>query len=148
MPEIKLFTIGFTEKSAERFFELLQTARVRTLIDTRINNASQLAGFAKGRDLAYFCRAIGGIEYVHRLDMAPTREMLAEYRRGELDWEAYEDRYLALLRERGLRDRVDRQQIDHGCLLCSEHLPDHCHRRLLADYLSEWIPELCVTHLH
>jgi uncharacterized protein (DUF488 family) len=147
MSTVRLFTIGFTEKSAEQFFGLLLANGVRTLVDTRINNTSQLAGFAKGRDLAYFCRAIGGIGYEHRTDMAPTRELLGRYRKEGRSWDEYADRYLALLHERKLRDRVQPDELDGACLLCSEHLPEHCHRSLLADYLKAAYPQISVTHL-
>lgn len=145
---IRLYTIGFTEKSAERFFELLLSSGVGRLVDTRINNTSQLAGFAKGRDLAYFCQAIGGIGYEHREDMAPTKELLSEYRKGGMSWETYADRYLTLLRQRKLREHVRPADLDGACLLCSEHLPEHCHRSLLAEYLRDANPGIEVTHLH
>lgn len=145
---IRLYTIGFTEKSAEEFFGLLLSNGVRKLVDTRVNNTSQLAGFAKGKDLAYFCQAIGDIAYEHRLDMAPTRELLSDYRKGGMDWATYTDRYLSLLRQRRLHDKVRAADLDGACLLCSEHLPEHCHRSLLAEYLRERTPELEVVHLH
>jgi uncharacterized protein (DUF488 family) len=145
---IRLYTIGFTEKSAERFFELLLSHGVRKLIDTRINNTSQLAGFAKGRDLAYFCKAIGGIGYEHRVDMAPTKELLSEYRKGGMDWDVYTDRYLGLLRQRKLNAKIQHDELDGACLLCSEHLPEQCHRSLLAEYLREAEAGIEIVHLH
>jgi uncharacterized protein (DUF488 family) len=145
---IRLYTIGFTGKSAEGFFGLLLSSGVRKLVDTRVKNSSQLAGFAKGKDLAYFCRVIGGIAYEHRLDMAPTKELLSEYRKGVMSWAAYTDRYLSLLRQRRLQERVQAADLDAACFLCSEHLPEHCHRSLLAEYLRDFIPELEVFHLH
>ncbi len=142
-----IFTIGFTNKSAERFFSLLNDNKVRRLIDTRINNTSQLSGFAKGKDLAFFCRAIGGIEYVHRVDMAPTEDLLADYRKGRVDWEEYTDVYLKLLHSRKVADNVTPADLTDSCLLCSEHLPDQCHRRLLAEYLREHFPQITISHL-
>lgn len=144
---IHLFTIGFTEKSAEQFFSLLLDSGVKKLIDTRVNNTSQLSGFAKGRDLAYFCGAIGGIEYEHRLDMAPTKELLSQYRKGGMGWAEYTERYLELLRRRKLRSKVQIRDLDGACFLCSEHLPGECHRSLLADHLKEENPELEIVHL-
>lgn len=146
-PPARLYTIGFTEKSAEEFFDLLLSHGVRKLVDTRVNNTSQLAGFAKGRDLAYFCRVVGSMEYEHRLDMAPTRDLLGEYRKGEINWAEYTDRYMGLLRKRKLRSTVSLRDLDGACLLCSEHLPEQCHRSLLSEHLREAFPEITVTHL-
>ena len=144
---VRLFTVGFTEKSAEQFFGLLLANGVRKVVDTRINNTSQLSGFAKGRDLAYFCSTIGGIEYEHRLDMAPTKELLGQYRNGDMPWAAYAERYMDLLHQRKLRSTFNVQSLDGACLLCSEHLPEQCHRSLLAEHLREAFPEIVVTHL-
>jgi uncharacterized protein (DUF488 family) len=144
---IHLYTIGFTEKSAEEFFGLLHMSGVSKVIDTRVNNASQLAGFAKGRDLAYFCRVLGGLKYEHRLEMAPTRELLSDYRKGGMIWDEYARRYLALLQARNLRANLRRSELDGACLLCSEHLPEHCHRSLLADYIRQSFPETRIEHL-
>ena len=146
--QIRLYTVGFTEKSAEEFCGLLLSHGVRKLVDTRVSNTSQLAGFAKGKDLAYFCKVIGGIAYEHRLDMAPTKELLSEYRKGGMGWDAYADRYVALLRQRRLHASIRTDELDGACLLCSEHLPEHCHRSLLAEYLREQTPGIEVVHLH
>lgn len=135
-PPIRVFTIGFTRKSAERFFAALLDAGVRRVVDVRLNNVSQLAGFTKRADLAYFLRAIGGIEYVHLPDLAPTQELLDAYKKRGGDW-GYEERFLALLAERRVAERVPPALLDGGCLLCSEPEPDHCHRRLVAEYLAE-----------
>jgi len=143
----QLYTIGFTEKSAETFFRLLSSNGVQKLIDTRVNNASQLSGFAKGKDLAYFTRAICNIPYEHRLDMAPTRQLLADYRSDQLTWEEYSEKYVSLLIERDLKSAITQEQLSRACLLCSEHLPDKCHRSLLADYIRREYPGLLVTHL-
>ena len=144
---VQLYTIGFTGKSAETFFYLLISNRVRKLIDTRVNNASQLSGFAKGKDLAYFSKAIGQIDYEHRLDMAPTRELLNDYRSNRLTWDEYSDTYLALLEERNLNGGLTAARLDRACLLCSEHLPKNCHRSLLAEYIRRAHPEVEVKHL-
>lgn len=147
MDSIRLYTVGFTKKSAEQFFELLLSNQVRRLVDTRVNNASQLAGFAKGKDLRYFCKVIGNIEYQHRLDMAPTQELLREYRMGHMNWSDYTDRYIRILEERELGSTISRQDLHKACLLCSEHLPDQCHRSLLANYLRDGYPEITISHL-
>ena len=142
-----LYTIGFTEKSAEEFFTLLQKAKVRRVLDIRLNNRSQLAGFSKSRDLAYFLRVIGGIEYRHVENMAPTAEMLESYRGAKAKWPEYETTFRALLEERELARSVQPAELSGACLLCSEHTPEHCHRRIVAEYLREHFPEIEIVHL-
>jgi uncharacterized protein (DUF488 family) len=138
-PTITLFTIGFAGHSAEEFFEKLQKAGVRTLVDVRLNNVSQLAGFAKKNDLKYFLRAIAGIDYVHRRELAPTKEILDAYKKKRIDWDEYERQFDALLEERQPAQLFSPESLDRACLLCSEHEPDHCHRRLVTEYLqSKW----------
>jgi uncharacterized protein (DUF488 family) len=144
---VKLYTIGFTRKSAERFFGALQRANVARIVDVRLNNVSQLAGFAKRDDLAYFARAIAGIDYVHRLDLAPTQEMLDRYRTAEVGWPAYEREFGDLLRKRRIERTVPRELVDHACLLCSEDRPHQCHRRLVAEYLAERWGDVEIEHL-
>jgi uncharacterized protein (DUF488 family) len=133
---IQLTTIGFTRKSAERFFRLLADAGVRRVLDVRLNNISQLAGFSKRDDLQYFLRAIGGIDYVHLPDLAPTQAMLDAFKKDNGDWPTYERRFLALMAERRIEETVPRELVDGGCLLCSEDRPHYCHRRLVAEYLA------------
>ena len=147
MSPLNLFTIGFTKKSAEAFFTKLQQAGVKCLIDVRLNNNSQLAGFSKRDDLAYFLRAIAGIEYVHLLDLAPTAEMLGRYRKVSKDWPAYERDFLKLMADRHIETTVPPTLLDGGCLLCSEDQPHHCHRRLVAEYLREKWGDLEIRHL-
>jgi len=144
---IQLFTIGFTHKSAEQFFNLLRRNAVTTLVDTRINTTSQLSGFAKGSDLKFFAKEIADIPYTHRVDMAPTKDLLARYRAGELTWAEYEVEYLNLLDLRRLGDHVHIENLHGNCLLCSEHKPDQCHRRLLAEYLRARFAGVEVVHL-
>ncbi len=134
---LDLFTIGFTQKTAEQFFETLKTAGVKRIIDTRLNNVSQLAGFAKQKDLAYFLKAIAGIEYVHILDLAPTKEMLDAYKKKQISWQDYEQKFNQLILERRIETKIYPELLDGGCLLCSEAKPHHCHRRLVAEYLQE-----------
>ena len=136
---MKIFTIGFTKKSAEKFFTSLSNSGVKRLVDVRLNNVSQLAGFSKRDDLRYFLRAICGIEYVHLPELAPTQEMLDAYKKQKGDWVTYESRFLALMAGRQIENRPLKEVLDEACLLCSEDSPKHCHRRLVAEYLkSHW----------
>ena len=144
---MKIFTIGFTKKSAERFFDLLRKSGARRVVDVRLNNVSQLAGFAKKDDLAYFARAVCGMDYVHLPQLAPTQEMLDAYKKEKGDWLAYEDRFLALMKQRRIEESVPRDVLSDGCLLCSEDKPHHCHRRLVAEYLKEHWGDVNIAHL-
>ena len=144
---IKLFTIGFTGKSAETFFNLLKDASVKKIVDTRINNASQLSGFAKGSDLKFFAKEIGGISYEHQLDFAPTKDLLSKYRDKQITWAEYEAEYLNLLDMRKISQKIDIEKLHENCLLCSEHTPEKCHRRLLAEYLSKSRNDIQIIHL-
>ena len=142
-----LFTIGFTRKSAERFFTLLKEAQVQRVIDVRLNNRSQLAGFSKATDLEYFLRTIAGIEYRQVSELAPTQELLDAYKKRKGPWPEYERGFLELLRKRGVDQSLDRPSFDMACLLCSEHEPGRCHRRLVAEYLKEKWGDVEVRHL-
>ena len=133
---MKLFTIGFTQKSAERFFKLLKQAGVRRVVDVRLNNSGQLAGFSKKDDLIFFLRELGGIEYVHVPDLAPTKDILDAYKKHKGSWPDYEQEFLSLMEKRRIDESVAKDIVDQGCLLCSEHKPHHCHRRLVAEYLA------------
>ena len=144
---VQLFTIGFTGKTAEQFFERLQKAGVRLLIDTRLNNVSQLAGFTKRKDLEFFLRAIGGIGYVHDTELAPTGDILDAYKKKRMKWDEYEQRFNELLEQRALADHRKPVDFDRACLLCSEPTPEHCHRRLVLEYLQEKWGGLTVVHL-
>jgi len=143
---MKIFTIGFTKKSAERFFSKLKNAHVSKLVDVRLNNVSQLAGFSKKDDLSYFTKQICGIEYVHLPQLAPTQDMLDEYKKGSGDWALYERKFLDLMASRHIED-MDRSRLDGGCLLCSEDKPHHCHRRLVAEYLRDKWRDVEIEHL-
>ena len=144
---MKLFTIGFTKTSAERFFTRLQRAGVKRLVDVRLRNVSQLAGFAKRDDLRYFVKAICGIEYVHRPELAPTDTLLDAYKKQGGDWATYESAFLGLMRERQIEQTVPKEILDGGCLLCSEDKPHHCHRRLVAEYLRDTWSDVEIVHL-
>src|SRR6266540_6720814 len=117
---MEVFTIGFTKKPAQKFFELLRGSGAKRVVDVRLNNISQLAGFAKRDDLAYFLDAICGMEYIHLPDLAPTKEMLDAYKKGEGSWATYESRFLELMRQRHIEQTTPRELIEDGCLLCSE----------------------------
>lgn len=143
---MKLFTIGFTKTSAEAFFSRLSRARVKKLIDVRLNNVSQLAGFAKKDDLKYFTKSICDIDYEHIPELAPTQIILDEYKKSKGTWSNYAEKFLSLMAIRKI-ENIDRSRLDGGCLLCSEDKPHHCHRRLVADYLKEKWGDVEVEHL-
>ena len=146
-PNINLYTIGFTKKTAQDFFTLLSKAGIKRIIDTRLNNVSQLAGFAKRKDLEYFLKEIADIEYVHILDLAPTKDILDNYKKKKGDWETYEKNFLDLMKKRQIEKKVSPELLDGGCLLCSEAQPHNCHRRLVAEYLNNKLGNINVYHL-
>jgi uncharacterized protein (DUF488 family) len=148
MPDLTVATIGFTQKNAKEFFNLLQGSKATHLIDVRLNNSSQLAGFAKREDLTFFLDAVLGWKYDHVPDLAPTKDILDAYKKHKGDWAVYEYEFLALMEKRRIDHHLDPTLLDGGCLLCSEHLPDHCHRRLIVNFLNrKWDANLEVTHL-
>lgn len=144
---IKLYTIGFTKKNAEKFFGLLKSNEVNKIVDTRVNNTSQLSGFAKGNDLKFFAKELNNINYQHNLDFAPTKELLSKYRKGEMTWAKYEQEYLDLLDFRKVSKKIDVKDLHKNCLLCSEHTAEKCHRRLLAEYFQEVNNDVEIIHL-
>jgi uncharacterized protein (DUF488 family) len=147
MSNINLFTIGFTQKTAQEFFELLIKAGVKRIIDTRLNNVSQLAGFAKRQDLKYFLKQIADIEYIHLLDLAPTKDILEPYKKKQTDWQTYEKSFLDLIKQRQIETKVVPEILNGGCLLCSEAKPHNCHRRLVAEYLNNKLGNINICHL-
>jgi len=147
MKSMKLFTIGFTKSSAENFFARLQNAGVKRVIDVRLRNDSQLAGFAKKEDLAYFLKAVAGIDYLHELTFAPTDEIMDGMKSGKLGIAEYEKSYRKLLLERKAEKTLPRETLDDACLLCSEDKPEKCHRRLLAEYLRDKLGDVEIIHL-
>lgn len=144
---MKIFTIGFTKKSAESFFTRLQSAGVSRLVDVRLNNMSQLAGFTKRDDLRYFVKAICHLEYVHLPELAPTQEIMDEFKKGNGDWGHYERRFLDLMAKRQVEKTVPRALLENGCLLCSEDKPARCHRRLAAEYLKIQWGDVEIEHI-
>lgn len=143
----QLFTIGFAETSAARFFDLLRTAGVKRLIDVRLNNTSQLSGYSKRDDLKFFLDEICNVEYRHEPRLAPTQDMLDRYKKRKGSWQEYERGFNELMETRAIENVVSRDSLDSACLLCSEKSPDQCHRRLVAQYLQNHWRDLTVTHL-
>lgn len=146
---MRLYTIGFTKKSAEKFFTILKSNNVKLVMDIRLNNKSQLAGFAKGRDLEFILDLVG-IKYIHEERFAPSEELLKGYRKGDISWVEYIDEYFRILNERDASAIIKNEYnglLDGTCLLCSEHEPNNCHRSLLAEYIKDKVNELEIIHL-
>lgn len=143
-----IYTIGFTQKSAETFFETIKKNDIQHIIDVRLNNKSQLAGFAKGRDLEYFLLRLCNTTYGHELQFAPTKEILNAYKKGMISWEEYERSFDDLMSQRRVVELFEKKYLNYNnvCLLCSESTPENCHRRLLADNLSAEL-DLDIVHL-
>ena len=146
---MKIYTIGYTKKSAEEFFGLLEEHGVDRVLDVRLKNTSQLAGFTKKDDLEYFLRRILGIDYFHLEFLAPTADLMREYREAGEDWELYTREFSKLLEERDVLNTLERSLFSEKqcCLMCSEPDADHCHRRLVAEHLQEAWPDIEVVHL-
>lgn len=143
----KLYTIGFTKVSAETFFGKLRKAGVRKILDIRLNNDSQLAGFAKKENLKFFLKEILGCGYVHMPAMAPTQQILDDYKNRLIEWEDYEKQFNELISTRHVHQNVTMEELNMACLLCAEPMPDKCHRRLIAEYLKDKFPDLEIRHL-
>jgi uncharacterized protein (DUF488 family) len=145
---MEVYSIGFTQKTAEQFFETLRGAGVKRLLDVRLNNVSQLAGFSKREDLRYFLQHLCEIEYLHETLLAPTQEMLDAYKKQGGDWELYERLFWNLLQEREIENKIDRALFKTPTvLLCSEPTAEHCHRRLVLEYLQSKWGDLEIIHL-
>lgn len=148
MATVDVATIGFTRSSAEDFFERLLAAGVTRVLDVRLHNTSQLAGFAKAEDLAYFLKRIGDISYVHEPLLAPTEPIFTAYKKEKGDWTTFRNRFMGLMEERRIETVLNRKMLEGACLLCSEAEPHHCHRSLVIDYLNErWGDTLVAQHL-
>jgi uncharacterized protein (DUF488 family) len=146
---MNIYTIGFTKKNAETFFKFIKTSNIKTIIDVRLNNVSQLAGFAKKDDLKFFLRELCSTEYVYAPELTPTKEILDPYKDGKMTWKAYEDKFLNLMSQRNIERSIRPELLDHGCLLCSEHEPHMCHRRLVVEYINKSTDlNLTVKHLY
>ena len=145
---MRIATIGFTQSSAESFFRRIREAGLPLLVDVRVHNRSQLAGFAKRDDLAYFLRELCGVDYSEELLLAPEESAVAAYRGKRIDWEQFAAPYAALLDERDAIAQIDRAHYEHGAvLLCSEPSGERCHRRLAAEYLAGHWPGVTIEHL-
>ena len=145
---MEIYTIGFTQTTAERFFGKLRQAGIRRLVDVRLNNASQLAGFAKRGDLEYFLAEICGAQYVHIPQLAPTQEILDAYKKQKGSWEQYEDQFLQLMAQRKIEEISRSELFDvPAVLLCSELTADYCHRRLVLEYLDRQWGNVQAIHL-
>lgn len=144
---ITIFTIGFTKKTARGFFSSLINHSVETILDTRLNNTGQLAGFSKKADLDYFSNEILGKQYTHWLDAAPTDDILTAFKKKQISWETYSEEYLSLLKIRRVAENINPKQLHLSCLLCSEHSPRYCHRRILAEYLKDHFKDVTILHL-
>jgi uncharacterized protein (DUF488 family) len=144
---IRLFTIGFAETNANRFFTLLRGSGARRVIDVRLNNTSQLSGFTKKDDLRFFLREVCSMDYLHVPHLAPTADILDAFKKHKGSWDVYERAFRQLLATREIEKAIGPDVADLGCLLCSEKRPDRCHRRLVAEYLQQKWPAVVVTHL-
>lgn len=144
---MKLYTIGFTKKNAEQFFGKLKQAGLTRIIDTRLNNVSQLAGFTKKDDLRFFAKEILGVDYIHAPSLAPTKDILDAYKKDGGDWSVYERKFNELIGSRHIENTLDKDMLDGACLLCSEPTPHHCHRRLVAEYLRDQWGNVDIKHL-
>lgn len=145
---MEIYTVGFTKRSAADFFGTLRAAGIKRLMDVRLRNASQLAGFAKKEDLEFFLKEMVRAEYVHEPFLAPTDELLDGYRKKKIKWDEYERRFLELIENRKIEQRLDRASFEvPTVLLCSELKADRCHRRLVAEYLKEKWGDLEIVHL-
>ena len=121
--QMKISTIGFTKKTAQRFFDLIKNSGAKRIVDVRLNNVSQLAGFAKRDDLKFFLKEICNVDYVHAPELAPTKEMLDGYKKEHKDWKKYEQEFLDLMEQRKIENSLSQEVIAEGCLLCSEDKP-------------------------
>jgi len=145
---MRIFTIGFTKRSAADFFETLRRAGIKRLLDVRLNNSSQLAGFTKASDLPFFLKEICDAEYQHEPLLAPTQELLDAYKKAKGSWDDYERKFLQLMAERKIDETIDKGLFDAPtALLCSERTAEHCHRRLVVEYLREKWGDISVVHL-
>lgn len=145
---MRLYTVGFTQKTAEQFFSLLVMHGVNCLVDIRLHPDGQLAGFTKQVDLPYFLEKLVGCRYRYLPALAPTQAILKRYR-ADKNWDAYAYAYTVLLKERGIPDSLDRALFEENtcCLLCSEPTPARCHRRLAAEKLASSWPDVTIIHI-
>lgn len=147
--DLTIATIGFTQKNAEQFFSLLRNSPATKLIDVRLNNSSQLAGFTKQDDLTFFLREVLNWEYQHLPELAPTKGILDAYKKHGGDWDVYQREFLELMDRRRIHQHLSPDTLANSCLLCSEHLPSQCHRRLVVEFLAQkWAVPIQILHLY
>lgn len=146
-PLFQLYTIGFTKKSAKQFFGLIKEAGVKRIVDVRRRPNSQLAGFANNRDLAWFLSELCKVDYVHVAELAPSPELLDDYRKKRIDWRGYKPRFTKQMKDAEIKDRMGAILRPRDCLLCSEHEPNECHRSLVTKYLVKEWGNVKVEHL-
>jgi uncharacterized protein (DUF488 family) len=145
---MEIYSIGFTQKNASQFFGTLKAHGIERLLDVRLNNTSQLAGFAKASDLPYFLREICGADYEHEPLLAPTQDILDAFKKNKGSWEVYEQAFLALMRSRQIESQISKDLfLKKTVLLCSEATPEHCHRRLVLEYLQKHWDGVTMRHL-
>lgn len=147
MSKIVLYTIGFTKKNAKTFFSKIRSAGVTKLIDIRLNNVSQLAGFAKRDDLIFFLKELCNCDYKYMPNFAPTKEILDAYKKKQISWDEYVRRFSKLIIERNIQKTITAEELDNACLLCSEPTPEQCHRRLVSEYLKDQFGDIEIKHL-
>ncbi len=145
---MEIYTIGFTKKTAEEFFESLRRAGIKRVIDVRLNNKSQLASFTKRDNIGYLLKELCGADYIHMPELSPTKDILDDYKKKRITWDEYEKHFGTILTERAIEKRIDKRLFDvPTALLCSEPEPDHCHRRLVAAYLHDKWDGVSIIHL-
>lgn len=143
---MNIYTIGFAQKSAEEFFKLLTDNGVKKLIDIRLNNNSQLAGFANAKHLSYFLK-LHSINYEYKPELAPTKELLDGYKKKNISWQEYEKIYNKILSDRDILNKLSISELDESVLLCSEPTAEQCHRRLAAEYIATSSNNIKIKHL-
>ena len=144
---VKVFTIGYAGKNARDFFTILKQANISKVIDVRLYNTSQLAGFTKKQDIEYFLETIAGASYIHLPIMAPTKQLLNDYKKGLISWQQYETQFKTIIARRQIEKHITPQDMDMACFLCSEAKADNCHRRLVAEYLAGLWSNISIIHL-
>ena len=147
MSKTTLFTIGFTKKNAQTFFSKLKSAGVKKIIDIRLNNVSQLAGFAKRDDLSYFLKELCDCDYIHKPTFAPTKEILDAYKKKQINWNEYVRQFSKLIKDLAIENKISVEELNNACLLCSEPTPEKCHRRLVAEYFRDKYNDIEIKHL-
>jgi len=147
----ELYTIGFTQKTAKKFFSLLKDNEIDAVVDIRLNNTSQLAGFSKYPDIGYFLNDLLNIKYIHDPEFSPTANILKGFKEKKISWNEYTKRFNELMAQRNIEQYIQEKyndcKITKYCLLCSENEPEQCHRSLVSDYFCEIYKQLEVINL-